>query len=48
MLKRIREAVTFPWTSGPPDAPVYALVVLFDEGRIAAASYGLYPPPGSS
>lgn len=42
MLKQIREPVTFRWTDGPPDAPVYALVVLYDEGHIVSASYGLY------
>lgn len=43
-LKQIREPVTFPRESPPqpPDVPTYARVVLYKDGRVVSAFYGLF------
>jgi hypothetical protein len=48
VLKELGERVTFPWSNGAPASPVPAFVVLYNDGRIVSASYGLYSVPGSS
>lgn len=43
-LKQIREPVTFPRAAEPQpaDVPTYARVILYKEGRVVSAYYGLF------